>query len=193
MIMGTQMGTKGRQRITILGQDHKLLVIARRVKMQENFHLNSMAFGDEFDSNEPDLRGEALGLYFHMSTGGKLHRTLNFLQHKSRKLMDFEFSKSPNCRQNRHYAGQQSIAINQIKGTMGRETDFDDAFNPLHDRMRSRWLGVASVRLSGKELPPVELIQMGGLYYVQDGHHRISVAKALGEEFVDAEVIDLDC
>ncbi len=109
--------------------------------MQENFHLNSMAFGDEFDSNEPDLRGEALGLYSHMSTSGKLHRTLNFLQHKSRKLKDFESSKSPTCRQNRHYAGQQSIAIDQVKGTEGRQGDFDDAFNPLHDRLRSRWLG----------------------------------------------------
>jgi len=37
------------------------------------------------------------------------------------------------------------------------------------------------------------VIHMGGIYYVQDGHHRISVARALGEEFVDAEVIDLDC
>jgi hypothetical protein len=161
--------------------------------MHKDFHLNSITFGDDLGGSEPNLRGEALGLYFHMSTGGKLHRTLNFLQHKSRKLMDFEFSKSPNCRQNRHYAGQQSIAIDQIKGTAGRGADFDDAFNPLHDRLRSRWLGVASVRLSGKELPPVEVIHMGGVYYVQDGHHRISVARALGEEFVDAEVIDLDC
>jgi ParB-like chromosome segregation protein Spo0J len=41
-------------------------------------------------------------------------------------------------------------------------------------------------------LPPVELIQVDG-FFVQDGHHRISVAKALGEDYVDAEVIDLDC
>ena len=161
--------------------------------MQPNFYLNSITDGDELNGNEPDLRGEALGLYFHISSSGKVHRALNFLQHKSGNLLALENSKSPNCKQNRHYAGQQSIAIDQIKGTIGREGDFDDAFNPLHDRLRSRWLGVAAVRLSCKELPPVELIQLGGLYYVQDGHHRISVAKALGEEFVDAEVIDLEC
>jgi len=161
--------------------------------MQSNFHLNSITYGDEHNGNEPNLRGEALGLYFHMSTSGKVHRTLNFLQHKSRKLMDLEYSKPATCKQNRRYAGLQSIAIDQIIGTEGRVGDFDDAFNPLHDRLRSRWLGVASARLSGKELPPVEVIHMGGVYYVQDGHHRISVAKALGEEFVDAEVIDLDC
>ena len=150
-------------------------------------------YEDDVLGNEQSRRGEALGLYFHMATSGKLHRTLNFLQHKSRKLLDVAASKSLTCRQNRHYAGLQSVAIDQIKGTENRAGDFDDAFYPLHDRLRSRWLGVAAARLSGRELPPVELIQVGGIFYVQDGHHRISVARALGEKFVDAEVIDLDC
>ena len=162
--------------------------------MNSGLILNSTTtYDDDMTGNEQNLHGEALELYFHMATSGKLHRTLNFLQHKSRKLLDIATSKSPTCRQNRHYAGQQSIAIDQIKGTESRGGDFDDAFFPLHDRLRSRWLGVAAARLTGRELPPVELIQVGGIYYVQDGHHRISVAKALGEDFVDAEVIDLDC
>ncbi len=162
--------------------------------MNTGLILNSPStYDDGITGDEPNLRSEALGLYFKMSTSGKLHRALNFLQHKSRKLLDLKFSKSPTCQQNRHYAGQQSVAIDQIKGTESRDGDFDDAFYPLHDRLRSRWLGVAAARLTGRELPPVELIQVGGIYYVQDGHHRISVAKALGEDFVDAEVIDLDC
>lgn len=162
--------------------------------MNPGLILNSPSiYEDDVMENEQSLRGEALGLYFQMSTSGKLHRTLNLLQHKSRKLLDIATSKSPTCQQNRHYAGQQSVAIDQIKGTESREGDFDDAFYPLHDRLRSRWLGVAAARLAGRELPPVELTQVGGIYYVQDGHHRISVAKALGEDFVDAEVIDLDC
>jgi hypothetical protein len=162
--------------------------------MNSGLILNSPAtYRDDMPGNEQNLRGEALALYFQMATSGKFHRTLNFLQHKSRKLLDIAYSKSPTCKQNRHYAGQQSVAIDQIKGTESREGDFDDAFYPLHDRLRSRWLGVAAVRLTGKELPPVELIQVGGVFYVQDGHHRISVAKALGEDYVDAEVIDLDC
>ena len=161
--------------------------------MQLDFFSDSMAYRDDLDRNEQNLRSEALGLYSRMANSGKIHRTLNLLRHRSRKLADLETSKPETCKQSRHYAGQQSIAIDQIKGTEGREVDFDDAFNPLHDRLRSRWLGVASVRLSGKELPPVEVVRMGGDYYVQDGHHRISVARALGEQFVDAEVIDLDC
>jgi len=34
----------------------------------------------------------------------------------------------------------------------------------------------------------VELIQVGDVYFVRDGHHRISVARALGQRDVEAEV-----
>jgi ParB-like chromosome segregation protein Spo0J len=47
---------------------------------------------------------------------------------------------------------------------------------------------VAEARLRGINLPPVQLIEVGGRYYVRDGHHRISVAQALGDTFIDAEV-----
>jgi hypothetical protein len=94
---------------------------------------------------------------------------------------------------NRRYAGIQSVPIERIRGSEGRSEDFDNAFNPLHERSLSRWLSVASVRLAGAAVPPVELIQSGEVYFVRDGHHRISVAKALGEQFIDAEVIQETC
>ena len=37
-------------------------------------------------------------------------------------------------------------------------------------------------------MPPVALIQVGDCYFVRDGHHRISVAKALGQKAIDATV-----
>ncbi|HEY3310826.1 MAG TPA: hypothetical protein VGK00_04225 [Anaerolineales bacterium] len=43
-------------------------------------------------------------------------------------------------------------------------------------------------KLNGRELPPVELIQVENIYYVRDGHHRISVSRSLGQDFIDAEV-----
>jgi hypothetical protein len=36
------------------------------------------------------------------------------------------------------------------------------------------------------------LIQVGDDYFVRDGHHRISVARAFGREQIDAEVIVWD-
>lgn len=85
--------------------------------------------------------------------------------------------------------GHQTVPIAAIVGSEGRSGDFDSAFAPLHNRTRDRWVSVAQARHRGRALPAVALVQTADGYYVRDGHHRISVARALGEEFVEAEVI----
>ncbi len=87
-----------------------------------------------------------------------------------------------------HYSGLQTVPVRRIVGSEGRTADFDARFRPLHQRFRDRWVSVAAARLRGLRLPPVELIAIGAHYYVRDGHHRISVALALGEEFIEANV-----
>jgi hypothetical protein len=49
-------------------------------------------------------------------------------------------------------------------------------------------MSVAKARLQGATLPPVDLVQVSDVYFVRDGHHRISVAKALGQVDIDADV-----
>jgi hypothetical protein len=88
----------------------------------------------------------------------------------------------------RTYAGIETVPIRRIQGSQGRSQDFDPDFNPLQDRTQVRWLSVARARQGGKSLPPVKLVQVKDLYFVQDGHHRISVARALGQQDIDAEV-----
>lgn len=85
--------------------------------------------------------------------------------------------------------GHQTVAIGAIIGSEGRTRDFDSRFAPLSDRTRDRWMSVAQARRRGKALPAVLLVRAEDGYYVRDGHHRISVARALGEEFVEADVI----
>jgi hypothetical protein len=86
------------------------------------------------------------------------------------------------------YAGLRSVPISRIQGSEGRSDDFDAEFRPLKAHNRWRWVSLAAARLRGAALPPVELIQVGEIYFVRDGHHRISVAKAFGQEQIDAEV-----
>jgi hypothetical protein len=88
----------------------------------------------------------------------------------------------------RHYAGLHAVSIDAIRGTEGRSEDFDDMFNPLNGRTSDRWKGIFVARSQYSNLPPVELIQVGKIYFVRDGHHRISVARELGGQAVDAEV-----
>ena len=85
-------------------------------------------------------------------------------------------------------AGLQTVPIDQICGSEGRAGDFDRDFNPLQRHTQQRWLGIATARRQGTELPPVALVRVGDLHFVRDGHHRISVARALGQLAIEATV-----
>ena len=89
--------------------------------------------------------------------------------------------------------GEQVVPISQIKGSAnaGRAADFDSDFRPLKTHTKDRWLSVAAALHQGAKLPPVLLTQVGDIYYVEDGHHRISVAKAMGEKEIVAKVTAL--
>jgi hypothetical protein len=87
------------------------------------------------------------------------------------------------------YSGIQVIPISSIIGSEGRTADFDMDFYPMSESVRERWVNMAIVYLSRLPLPPIQLIQVGGAYFVRDGHHRISVSRAFGQAAMDAEVI----
>ncbi len=84
--------------------------------------------------------------------------------------------------------GMRSVPINRIQGSEGRCADFDGEFRPLRPHNKERWVRIAMARLMRIHLPPVTLTLVGDRYFVLDGHHRISVARALGEIQIDAGV-----
>jgi hypothetical protein len=89
------------------------------------------------------------------------------------------------------YKGMQTVPIEKIVGSEGRYKDFNNAFLPRHDKMMRRWTRVDMAHYQNISLPPIQLFEIGGVYFVRDGNHRVSVAKAQGAEFIDAEVISL--
>ncbi|MAU00488.1 MAG: hypothetical protein CL608_25375 [Anaerolineaceae bacterium] len=74
-------------------------------------------------------------------------------------------------------------------GSKGRSHDFNNQFWPLREESRDRWVNIAQVMRSKKGLPPVQLIHTDAGYFVRDGHHRISAARALGQTAIEAEVV----
>lgn len=88
----------------------------------------------------------------------------------------------------RHYGGIKTVNISQIRGSLDRGDDFDHHFQPLSDRLRDRWVSVAVARCQDIALPAVSLVQVEDRYFVEDGHHRLSVARMLGQSCIDAEV-----
>ena len=89
-----------------------------------------------------------------------------------------------------HDAGLQLVPLAQIRGSLDRAEEYDAEWRPLDDRDQQRWLRVATARAEGRGLPPVQLIRLRGAYYVQDGHHRVSVAVARGERDIEADVTE---
>jgi len=95
------------------------------------------------------------------------------------------------CVQNSHYKGTQSVKIAEIKGSENSARDFDRNFNPLKTHNIERWISIARAWQRGVSLPAVDLIKVGDVYLVRDGHHRISVARYMGCDAVDANVTEL--
>jgi hypothetical protein len=87
------------------------------------------------------------------------------------------------------YVGVKTILVRAIHGSEGRSRDFDTNFNPLTNHTQARWLSIFTAQECGAALPPVELIRVGETYFVRDGHHRLSVARAIGQEYVEARVM----
>lgn len=85
----------------------------------------------------------------------------------------------------REYA---EVRLENVVGTVDRPFDFDHEFRLVNKSLDERWQRLAAAVQAGFEPPPVELIRLGDLYFVGDGHHRVSVARALGRVVISAHV-----
>jgi hypothetical protein len=91
----------------------------------------------------------------------------------------------------RHDAGEKVIPLDAIVGTVDRRSgEFDRSFRPSPNT-RGRWERIAEARKRGEAMPPIDVFQIGDLYFVQDGHHRVSVARGMGEKDINAHVVEV--
>jgi len=91
-----------------------------------------------------------------------------------------------------HYAGVQTIPLAAIAGTVGRYQEFNRAFLPTQEFIRERWMRVYEVAHSPAGFPPIDVYKIGEVYFVRDGHHRVSVLKELGATTIEATVTELE-
>jgi len=110
----------------------------------------------------------------------------------SNELLSFDQVKAALKVHGQVYRGIQAVPIAQIVGSVDRYRDFDRAFLPTQTHTAFRWKRVDQAHYQDINLPPVQLYQMGDVYFVRDGNHRVSVARERGVEFIDAEVIELE-
>jgi hypothetical protein len=90
----------------------------------------------------------------------------------------------------RIHRGMRTVPVAQIGGSVGRCSEFDRDFMPSRASMEERWKRIDRAFHRGEELPAVSLYKVGDFYFVLDGHHRISVARYHGVEWIDAHVTE---
>ena len=87
--------------------------------------------------------------------------------------------------------GLQQVRVRDIVGSVDRTKDFDKYFRPTSSRIRERWQRLAAAQRRGESVPPVLLYKIGSMYFVIDGHHRVSIAIAHHVETIDAYVTEI--
>lgn len=80
------------------------------------------------------------------------------------------------------------VPLGAIVGTLGRTASFDSDFRPASSALRWRWERIALAHRKGEALPPIVLRRQPDGYYIVDGRHRVSVARALRHPDIDAQV-----
>lgn len=122
-----------------------------------------------------------------------LRRLSSYLRNDpgSNRLLSFDEVKKALGAIEQVYIGMRTVPVEKIVGSVGRHRDFDRAFLPSKGGNSSRWKKIDEMMRRAEELPPVSLYKIGDAYFVQDGNHRVSVARQQGVEMIDAEVTEV--
>lgn len=115
----------------------------------------------------------------------------SWITRSSNDLLPFDEVRRVITLRGQHDLGIREIPLDHIVGSVNRSNDFDRAFLPRVTNTRERWMSIDKARLSSIDLPAIEVIKIGDVYFVKDGNHRVSVARENGQAFIDAYVTEI--
>ena len=133
------------------------------------------------------MRMQAVRSFNQAYLRGQLGELVSHLIHRDNHLRSLSSQPVSSHRSTSHIV---TVPIREIQGSLDRSEDFDRHFNPLNERSRERWVSILTAIRRNIPMPAVELVQVGECYYVQDGHHRISVARSLDQESIEARIVN---
>ena len=137
-------------------------------------------------------RGDATDNFARMKGKARTQRIFSLLRKKEDNLPALDDISNLLRIEGENYAGCKTIPVDRIIGSEGRSSDFNRHFLPRREFMRHRWANVDTAFYEGKILPPIKVVELGGTYFVRDGNHRVSVAKAHRVAYIDAEITRLN-
>lgn len=134
---------------------------------------------------------EGVGKFQGLRAKAFLSDMVSLLRGQSAELLSFEEVRARLRLREESYKGLQDIPLDKIVGSVGRHKDFTKRFLPKTDEMRERWGRVYAKVNSMEGVPPIEVYQVGDVYFVRDGNHRVSVARELKAKTIEAHVTEL--
>lgn len=120
-----------------------------------------------------------------------MRQLLSRLRGKSDSLLGYDEVRQQLSGGEAKELGIQEIALDQIVGSVGRYQDFTRDFLPKNPSDQDRWANVKAAITDMKGMPPIEVYQLGEVYFVKDGNHRVSVARQLGTDTITAQVTEV--
>ena len=112
------------------------------------------------------------------------------LRRECSRLLAFNEIVEGHLAHNRHRLGLRVVEVSKIVGSVGRHEAFDRGFMPTKASLAERWKRVDRAFHSGLDLPAVRLYKVGNAFFVEDGNHRVSVARYHGVETIEADVTE---
>lgn len=94
-------------------------------------------------------------------------------------------------RRSERSVGLRTIDLDSIVGTVDRTREFDRSFRPTSRRVKLRWQRIAEAVRRGEGMPPIDVLRIADMHFVRDGHHRVSVARQLGLDVIEAYVTEI--
>lgn len=144
------------------------------------FTLHSM-------SGESSTRAASIARFDKARWQARLSQVSARLRGRDLRNIPFDAIRSTLRQQSPLYQGIQEVPVDRVVGSVGRYKEFTRKFLPLSDSLKERWVGVDALAQT-QGWPPIELYQVGDVYFVQDGNHRLSVAQQLEMTTIEAHV-----
>jgi nucleotide-binding universal stress UspA family protein len=144
-----------------------------------------------YDDSDSTSLGSAIADFRRARNRAELKELIARLRGESIELLSFDEVRKNLKLKGGVPRGIKEIPLDAIVGSVGRYTDFTRDFLPLREATMDRWtrVNVAATGMVG--LPPIDVYQIGEVYFVLDGNHRVSVARQHGAQFIQAYVTEI--
>jgi len=140
------------------------------------------------DSNDNELLSRARADFDQARFKAFMNSVRAVLAKQRNSLLSFDEIKEKLHIGGPIYKGVKTIPLEQIVGSLNRYQDFDRVFLPIQNETAERWQRVDLAFYKDISLPAILLYKVGQVYFVVDGHHRVSVARQQGQLFIEAEI-----